>query len=218
MKVKTLSVMAGLGGSLLLGSAAQAAFTGLAVESKDNTFGIFNCNVYACFDDPLDRGYAVAGTPGNPLNIEVTDGTFYQNAFNVAPTAPAMAFFPSFPSLEFDTFVSIGTKVAEGGVVSLSPGFTNASFGPSSLTGTNIGWFVTPVDALAVPDADGKVFLGSFSTQDGTQIVGSLLLQWDDANGTTSQTVATFDHQVPAPGALALLGMAGLMGARRRRR
>ncbi len=39
------------------------------------------------------------------------------------------------------------------------------------------------------------------------------------SNGVTGmQATVTFDHPIPAPGVLPLLGLAGLMGTRRRRR
>ena len=38
------------------------------------------------------------------------------------------------------------------------------------------------------------------------------------SNGITEQAIVSFDHQIPTPGALALLGTAGLLGLRRRRR
>ncbi|MHC5022942.1 MAG: PEP-CTERM sorting domain-containing protein [Planctomycetota bacterium] len=214
MKVKTLSVLAGLGGSLLVGNAAQAAFTGLVVEEKPNEWA-FTCNVYAQFSDPLDVGYAVAGTPGAPMNISVNGGTFYQTAVG-NDQAPNPAFFGVFPSLEFDTFVTIGKKTSVGDETALSPGWPG--FGPSTLGGTNLGWFVTPVAPQAVPDASGRVLLGQFGTADGLGISGTFLLQWDDPTGNTTQEIVSFEHNVPAPGALALLGVAGLMGTRRRRR
>ena len=41
--------------------------------------------------------------------------------------------------------------------------------------------------------------------------------EWGAANSTVSFSLSNFQYNVPAPGALALLGAAGLVGARRRR-
>jgi len=232
MKVKTLSVLAGLGGSLLLGSAANAAFTGLVAETKDasDTTGwnnpaldLFVCNVYMQFSDPMDVGYAVAGTPNTPMSITANGAsTFYQNAFG-GDTAPSAALVAAFPSLAFDTFLTWNHKLDDGDPATpgFSPGFPG--FVGNFLGGTNLGWFVTPNSPLAVPDASGRVLIAQLTidvaTEPGaTGISGSMLVQWDDPNGNTTQQSASFDHPIPAPGALALLGMAGLMGTRRRRR
>ncbi len=61
---------------------------------------------------------------------------------------------------------------------------------------------------------DGSVLIGQFSTADGTAIQGTMLLQYV-SNGVNGQSVVSFF--VPGPGALWLLGAAGLLGSRRRR-
>ena len=63
------------------------------------------------------------------------------------------------------------------------------------------------------------IFQGSF-IKDGIAkgIAGQMLLQFT-SNGVPGVTqYVSFDHQIPAPGALPLLGLTGLMGTRRRRR
>jgi hypothetical protein len=97
-------------------------------------------------------------------------------------------FFSVFPSLEFDTFVTIGKRTSVGDETTLAPG--RPGFGASSLTGTNLAWFVTPGAPQAIPDADGRVLIGQFSTQDGCNLSGTVLLQWDDADGNTTQQLS----------------------------
>ena len=64
------------------------------------------------------------------------------------------------------------------------------------------------------------VFIGQFTVVGGTgdglaDLTGQISLQGKDADGNTWQELGV--TWVPAPGALALLGFAGLAGRRRRR-
>ena len=224
MKRKTLSVLAGVGAPLILTADASAAFLGIKVVGKPNSFGLIVCAVYAEFDRPgQDFMQAVAGTANNPMLIQVLGGgTFYNHAFG-GNTAPNAALIAAFPSLAFDTFVTIGAKqftptLPDNTV--LTPGF-----GP--LTGTQLfttvsGWAVTPIDPQGDPfntdysSGNGQLLLAQFATADGTGFSGTMLTK-AVSNGIIGQYVVSFFH-VPAPGALALLGTAGLLGARRRRR
>ncbi|MHC5024079.1 MAG: hypothetical protein ACYTGG_09220, partial [Planctomycetota bacterium] len=192
---------------------------------------LFVLNVSLQFNNPLDRGYAVAGSPDVPLDIHLDGpGIFYENAFGTE-RPPNAALIPFFPSLAFDTFVTINTKsTADGDSPSLSPGFPS---GPTALadglSGTNLGWFVTPDNPVALPDAGGRVLVMQLSVDLATNpqvtgMGGTFLTQWDDASGETFQYSCWFDSwgggcaPIPAPGALAVLAVAGLRTTRRRRR
>ena len=165
---------------------------------------------------------AVAGTPNNPLNIFVKQGKFYQNPLGSSFTAPLQELLPADPLLQFDTFVTIGVK-SDVFADTSDDVFVSAGFPPfenDSLSTNNGAWFVLPGSPNAVPDANGQVliFQGSF-IKDGIAkgIAGQMLLQFT-SNGLIGQASVTFDHQIPAPGVLPLLALAGLMGTRRRRR
>ena len=224
MKMKTLSMLAGVGAPLIATATAPAGFLGITVTGKENAFGLIVCNVYANFDRPgEDLFQAVAGTALSPLLIQVEGGgTFYNHAFG-SDTAPGTALIAAFPILAFDTFVTIGVK--ETGQVNdalvITPGF------PAGITGTSLatdesGWAVTPIDPQGDPfnpayvGGNGSILIGQYSTADGSGISGTMLVQYV-SNGVVGTSVVSFFH-VPTPGALALLGTAGLIGARRRRR
>jgi len=179
--------------------------------------------VYAVFDRPgEDAMVAVAGTPKNPLLVVVENGTFYNSAFG-NDNAPNSAFFPPFPELEFDTFVTIGKKTSDGDTLIITPGFPIGITG-SIFTTNASGWAVTPDAVQGNPfdpansfPGNGQVLIAQFTTANGTEIHGTLLLQFTSNGVGGVQAVVGFTS-IPAPGALALLGAAGMVGLRRRRR
>ncbi len=225
MKMKTLSMLVGVGAPLIATGAASADFLGINVVSKTNEFGLLVCNVYAQFSNPGDLMIAVAGTPEFPMVVQVLGGgTFYNHLFG-GNTAPSTALINAFPSIAFDSFVTIGAKVTS----SAFPDATVEAPGLPQIEGT---LFATTESAWAViPDApqadpfnsdyggpgDGNILIAQFATADGTGISGTMLLRFF-VTGTSVQNYASFFHIVPVPGAVGLLGMAALFGARRRRR
>ncbi|MDP7005439.1 MAG: hypothetical protein QF718_04440, partial [Phycisphaerales bacterium] len=91
--------------------------------------------------------------------------------------------------------------------------------GGGTLATDNGSWFVTPVDPQG-GELGGSVLIGQFTVVGGTgngidDLTGQISLQGKDADGNTWQELGI--TWVPAPGAMALLGLAGLAGRRRRR-
>ena len=162
---------------------------------------------------------AVAGTPNTPMNIKVANGVFYNHAFG-GDKAPSAALIAAFPILAFDTFVTIGKKTDQGDTLTITPGFPLGITG-SSLSTTSSGWAVIPTAPQGDPfDQDdsfpgnGHLLLAQFSTLNGTSISGTMLIRYV-SNGTSASQIVSFG--IPTPGALAMLGVAGLIGTRRRR-
>jgi len=221
VKIKNLAVLAGVGAPLILSGSASGEFVGITTTSKPNPYGLLVVNVYANFDTPgEDHMVTVAGTPLSPLHIWVEGGVFYNSPFG-SDLAPNPALFGPFPSLEFDTFVTIGKKTSAGDTTFITPGFPGLT-GPSLWT-VSSGYAVTPnspqgnpFDAVNSFPGNGQVLIGQFSTADGTGIGGTMLLKLGPSG---TQDYGSFF--LPAPGTLAMMGMtgvAGLFGTRRRRR
>ena len=219
MKIKTLSLLAGVGAPLIMTTASSAGFVGLKTTIKDNPFGLLVVNVYAIFDRPgEDHMIAVAGTPLNPLSVVVEGGTFYNHAFGLVSNQPSdPALIAVFPSLAFDSFVTIGKKTLDGSNLTITPGMPVIT--GSIFTTADAGWAVTPDNPQGNPfdpanvAGNGQILIAQFSTETGTEIHGTLLLKFV---GSTQAYVGF--TSIPAPGALALLGAAGLIDTRRRRR
>ncbi|MHC5024444.1 MAG: hypothetical protein ACYTGG_11140, partial [Planctomycetota bacterium] len=186
-KATTLGVLGGLGGlAALLLPAASGAADYLGVESSvefadscDWEAGrgdiIAVIRFHAIYDDPNDQLVAVAGTPGSPLSIQIEESGGFQPVFFQHPFGsdlpPNSAWFEVFPSVEYDTFVSIGA-LADDTSTGLTPGWPG--FGPFSLAGDSLAWFIPPDDPQGHPDEAGRVFFGQFSVRatDGGHLPG----------------------------------------------
>jgi MYXO-CTERM domain-containing protein len=225
--MKLTSVFAGAVGGLFLATTASASLQSLSMElvntgDQGTTYRLFaNLDAGARID-------AVYGNSVGTLSIGTANGaTMYQNA-NGGPTSKEINsnFFPFVPSMDWDSYVSIGAYYQNGapfGENNLNNiGIDWSSFeGGGNLETDNGSWFVTPEDAQG-NELNGQVFLGQFTVQGGLgsadDLVGQINVQGKDANGDTFNAIgAMWNTPVPAPGALALLGLAGLASSRRRR-
>jgi MYXO-CTERM domain-containing protein len=226
--MKTTNVIVGTAFSLVLAGAAHAnPYTGISIDSLgDMGYG----ETYQMYID-VDAGARVDAIFGNSLgalSIDTAAGmSFYQNALG-GPTSTAInsAFFPLAPSLEWDSYVTIGALHSDGNPFGnnalLDIGIDWSSFNAGgSLETSNGSWFVTPADAQG-GEVGGRVLIGQFTVVGGTgdgyaDLVGQLSIQGKDAAGETFQELGATWAVVPAPGAIALLGLAGVCSRRRRK-
>jgi len=197
-------------------TASASPYLGIVSEYVDNG-GAIEGDTYRLYIE-LEAGAridAVFGNSTNTLNIGVEDGGFVQSGYG-GPTSQDIneAFFPFFPELEWDSFVTIGLLSNTGNALNnVGIDWTDFENGGELVT-NNGSWFVTPNDIQGA-EVDGRVLIGQFTITEGGSLVGSLSVQGKDVDGVTFQALNI--SWVPAPGALALLGVAGLAGRRRRR-
>jgi len=210
---KILGYTAGIG-SLILAGSASADFTGMEYETVENGMaGLTTYRIYAGVDagGELD---AVYGDESNLLTVSSESG-FYQNGFG-GNTAPSEALFGFFPSLEFDSFVTIGL-LNDTGDAMLNIGIDWAGFEAGGAIVTDNGtWFATPSDAQ-VFEVDGRVLVGQFTVNDDDHVYGSMNFQGKNADLSNWNADGIAFDTAPAPGALALLGLAGIAARRRRK-
>jgi hypothetical protein len=263
MKVKTLTMMAGLGGSLLMAASADAAYSVVAQQynfALNGTTPLTQANfptypgglrvieVFVVMDDPTDQVVGVVGSPANPFSVATLGGTGFRNSAVPNDKAPLNAIVGAIPSLNWDSFFTIGLRSSGlpggdlGGVqdqVIVAPGTPgpNTDKWPNSpATSTNMAWTVPPTidgvptaqsvagtaDDIAGAPTNGVLIMrlvvaGAAGAAGQEEIDGTFgILIFDNAMG--AEVPGSFTTVVPAPGALALLGLAGLAGTTRRRR
>ncbi len=188
MKVRTILAAAPLCGSMILARPAAAEFLGLFAVQKPNALGIFTVNIYAQFTGREgDFVFAVAGTPLSPLNVNLYGafgGMFYQNLFG-GDLAPNPGFFSVFPSLAYDTFVTIGRKTGPQPIpdaTTLAPGWPG--FDNCGLETSGSGWYIGPTDPQGQPDANNRVLLMQLSTENPSPIIyGSIVVSGYNSPG-----------------------------------
>ena len=220
------SVMLGTAGALTLAGLAHATpFQGFTIESLGDMGYGETYRMYVNIDAGT-RIDAVFGNAAGSMQISAASGmSFYQNGLG-GPTSTAInsAFFPLAASLEWDSYVSIGAlhangyPFAENKLLDIGVDFSSFEAG-GAIDSSNGSWFVTPADPQG-GELMGMVFIGQFTVVGGSgdgyaDLLGQISLQGKDIDGNTWQEIGV--TWVPAPGALALLGFAGLAGRRRRR-
>lgn len=218
MNNKTLSLTIAAGS--LIATSAMADYTGLSFEGVDNGDGTWTAHIFANFDAATDELDAVFGDAQNALSIN-TSSSFYQNALGGNTSADInAALIPLFPSLALDSWVTIGLEDSTDNAM-LNIGIDFADFEAGGGIATNNGsWFATPDDPQVLAGDDLRVLIGQFTMYGlDSNVSGVLNLQGKAGDFVTFQALdQAFDFSmVPAPGALALLGLAGVASRRRRK-
>ncbi len=226
--MKRLSMFAGSVGIIAIASTATAGMNGLSydIHGMNLVDGTYTIRMYANVDagDRLDAVYG-NGTTG--FSISMLDGaSTYQNTTYGAPTRAGIneAFFPLAPSLEWDSYMTIGELYSgsNNALQDIGIDWSNWEGGgdlPASGVVDNGTWFITPVDVQGEA-VNGRVLVGQLTTYaayDGTPDVYFTAGFQGSTGGVTWQAQHEIYIDVPAPGAIALLGLAGLAGRRRRR-
>jgi MYXO-CTERM domain-containing protein len=208
------------GAALSLTGAAFADFTGFS--GVESTYGGMNViDVYADFDA---AGSAVL----NIFNASVflTDGSDFNH--NDLADAQGGSWKPSFsfsvPGVydpDADSYVTIGYGVgalAALNQTALDPGFGDGLGGTMPM-GT-AGWFnLTPDNAqYATDNGEGgySLHVGQFVFAADTTFTFDAEIGFNNGPGTTVGFGEGIFTTVPAPGALALLGLSGVVARRRR--
>ena len=214
MKITTLSIFAV--GSLIA-TTAMADYTGLSQEAVNNGDGTWTSRIFANFDAETDELDAVFGDALNDLHITSTNG-FYQNDFG-GPTSADISpgLYEHFPSLVLDSWVTIGLEDNVGNnMLNIGIDWTDFEDFGGNIATDNGTWFATPDD----PQVMGPtVMIGQFTMYGlDSHVSGVINIQGKAGDFETFQERdIAFYFELPAPGALALLGLAGIASRRRRK-
>lgn len=229
MNTKRISMFAGTVCGIALAGTAVAGMNGLSYDLTEQVgagavAGTYTVRVYADMDSG-DRLDAVYGNSENQINVSYLDGaSAYQDALGGATSQSINdAYFAFAPSMEWDSYVTIGNLYSgDNALQNIGMDWTSWDPDGGDLYSANGTWFVTPADAQGEA-VGGRVLVAQFTTYAGSgeyDIAFSAGFQGKDSSGETWQaghTVMITGEAVPAPGAIALLGLAGLAGRRRRR-
>ena len=162
----------------------------------DDSSDTWTVDVYAHLSDGC-RLDAVAGD-ANQQKMVSTTSSFYQNPYG-GPTSQDVnpLLFPTFPDLEYDSFVTIGLTNSDGNAMSdIGINWTNFENG-GSVDSSDGSWYVTPDDAQgdavsfsneSCEDSNG-VLIARLTTRDlNSVIMIEALFQGKDAAGATWQS------------------------------
>jgi hypothetical protein len=225
------SIFAGTIGLLVAGT-AMAGMNGLSYDVVEQTgdgaqAGTYTVRVYAELDAD-SRLDAVFGNSNFGLQIQYMGGaSAYQNTTYGAPTSTGIneAFFPLAPSLEWDSYMTIGRLYsADNALQDIGIDWSNWEAGgdlPASGVVDNGTFFITPADAQGEA-VDGRVLVAQLTTyathsDSVPDVYFTAGFQGSTAGDGWQQQHSIYIDAIPAPGAIALLGLAGLAGRRRRR-
>ena len=183
--------------ALLCSTLAYSQPTGIVVETINDDIGMVGMTdltgystyrVYVKFSHPDDFLSAVAGDAGNGPVIIEGGNNFYQDALGgLTPQPSNPALFPAFPSLEFDSYITIGVDGPANGLngeaeVSIvsdenQPWGTTFEAGNDLIIDSPIGgaWFATNIYSNGVAGADSLVLIGQFTTD--AELTGQITFQ-----------------------------------------
>lgn len=217
MKVNGLMTLAGAAASLTIATAASAqaslVLDNYAASNEAGSWAVID--LWIEFEGPAQTVNSVFNAnisldgASNWYHASTLGGATWEKAFanNAAgdPTA-------GFPEYQYDSYVAINSETG-----TFDPNFVNDPL--ANNIGENAGWFSTPPN-----DSGNALFLGRFAIEDGAG-AGAVFLNIDSITVSSVLDGETLfwtfegisEQYIPAPGALALLGLAGLVGTRRRR-
>lgn len=208
-----------LGATALITSTATATFTNVSVERVTNgersiysvyaNFTVSNDRIVNAFDFTNVTGTMAALHNDNAFGNIDTDGDGYADVFGA--TGAWSQTWNNTAGIPTDSFVMIGAP----GPVALDPGFTGPFISGSVANGS--GWYDSTPGSQNLAGATLRVKLMQIARSSAQeQIFTANITVGYAAFGTTTAQFGNGSFTIPAPGALALMGFAGLVSRRRR--
>lgn len=228
MKI-TVPVLAGLVGSLALTSGASALIASSTAVVQDISAsysanpayaGLQTFAVFVLYQNPTDVmvNHGMVGLQA----INAVNGTFFNmnpgpsgdplglipdSTGGLCPVSPGFFALPGYAAWAWDTNLSLDNSP-------LSQPDPGSSQTPTQIIG---GAFIVPPPIGAAAGVDLMIQIAQITMTAGGHFDGfTHVLTQNPAGGNPIDTIVHVTN-VPAPGALALLGLAGFVGTRRRR-
>jgi MYXO-CTERM domain-containing protein len=193
-------------------------------------------NIYALVENINDQVVGVVGTPSHPFSVSTSDGSGFINSVGASGNdAPSTTEAQFINDINWDSFYTIGKNLEPYSTpLIVAPGTPGPSdtgkWGDGSI-GQNMAWTLPPTTPQGAPTPETlagpslRVLVMRLSVQGAggvsgqTEISGQMgLLVFDGPSGVGTEEGGFFTTApLPAPGAMALLALAGLAGGRRRR-
>jgi hypothetical protein len=156
------------------------------------------CEIHVVFDDPGDRLISTA-----LCDVSTTDPNgFFQHSMNYRDTAPACALIALEPTVECDSFITLGVDcfdLIDGSTP--DPDFDSAGFNSSGEVSG--GWYNSaPPNGQGVPDANGRVMIARFSYKQNKNTTGNVCVfaQLAGSKDISTFLMQPFDCSVPGGG------------------
>ena len=232
MRRNTLSITAGALGSLALAVSASGQFINATIEEIDlgAPEGFVTYRVVAHFAGK-DLFLAWGAIPGaGELHFYTGRDTDLVNG-DGALDGLKFGDFAGFSNVEYDSWVTVGATAIAGNATDYSPGF----IGSDGITSAIVGNSFWETDGLIFNSNPKNPWFGPDVVMAQFTIAGipggkpgdkghfgfhlEGIVGWAGAEAGFNVSSFVVDNIIPAPGAMAMLGLVGLtMGRRRRRR
>ncbi len=218
------SIIAGALGAVSLSMAATAGFTGFTADRVVLSNGNIQYKVYANFDAvglPAGQSWVLLNVYTH-TKLSGTMNAVHQDAGEDFDGNPSPSWSPSFNLLgatarDNDSWVTLTGSGASPFSTSLDPGWTNGGFVQDVNNGA--GWYdSTPGTPNTVTGGRMLIMQIVRTLANDSVYTANLSITYKISNTSTPIQPGAFQYTigVPAPGAVALAGLAGLAGRRRR--
>jgi hypothetical protein len=219
-----------LTGALVAAGSASADLTGMIFTPIDHGNPDYvTYRAYARFDNPFDAIRAYLGGEDEPLffSTDAPSGIYNDDGWPQGHLCDIP--YGNLPNIEIDTWLTIGQIGGFQGFPDFSPDFLGVPGGEelkllvdglTSFSDDRSAVFfpdsAKPVNTWGDNDVPIDVALAQFTVADygDPTVEFGAVIQWVPEGGEVTQTYMT--ATIPAPGAMALLGLAGLVGRRHR--
>ena len=203
--------------ALIVSGSAFADFGSASYTVESAVAGYDTYKIFLNFTSPADKLLAVNGDVAGGYSAISYEGGELYNALFAGVLADDNGQYAAFPGMEGDSYFTIGGQTD----TSFSPGFLAGNTGAdgsvvngSSFTWENNGGYFDSDPGSGAFDTGSGILVAQLTVASGEDITFGGTASYNSEAGDL--TFASFSvTTVPAPGALALLGLAGL-GRRRR--